>query len=101
MEYRATQDAQVRAEPVDGMKVAILKQGTKVVQEAVSGGWLKFSNPVITRNADKQWVEGKYLELVTDVPPETPPDKIKTHDIDIFDDGSIAIDGIPYAPENA
>lgn len=69
----ATPYVNVRNAP-GGTKVGRLYPDTAVVLEYIDAdGWGKLIDPVVSNNADRQWVMAAFLDLSQETTPEEPP----------------------------
>lgn len=95
----ATPYLNVRNAP-DGTVVGKLYPGTAVVIEYIQNGWGKLTDPVVSNNPDRQWVDVSFLDLVEPQPEEpggeTPveePGTVRTDTIHVSfiydDDGNL------------
>lgn len=66
-----------------------LRKGERVVSTNSRDGWLQIDAPARFASF---WGEAKYFTPVS-VEPPLPPSAVLTHEIDVYDDGKIAVDG--------
>lgn len=65
----------VRNKPsLEGTKVGKLDPGQAVLATHIQDGWAKVIEPVVSNNADRQWVKAVYLELIEIPDPEPEPE---------------------------
>lgn len=90
-QYTAKQDAKLWKNPDLTAQISTIKAGTTVTGSDYGGGVLKLTSPV-------GYSKAIWFTAVTVTPPPPPPptDVTLTHTIEIYDNGSIKVDGVAF-----
>ena len=88
MQYKAKQDAKLWKDKALTANIGLIKNGTTVTGSNIGGGILQLTTPVGYTKAI--W----FTEVPIVIPPDPPSTGATlTHTVEIFDDGSIKVDG--------
>ena len=96
MQYKAKQDAKLWKNPDLTAQISTIKAGTVVTGTSIGGGVLQITKIEGSTNVGYSKAIWFSAITVTPPPPPSPTDVTLTHTIEIYDNGSIKVDGVAF-----